>query len=60
MEKDSKREKKERVKSKAYVKPSVVKHTAASLVVGSACNQYSSSYVGGSCSGGVGYQTYYH
>jgi hypothetical protein len=41
MEKDSKREKKERVKSKVYVKPRVVKHTAASLVVGS-CNSYSS------------------
>jgi len=29
---------------KAYVKPSVTKHTAASLVVGSTCGYYTTGY----------------
>ena len=49
---------------KAYVKPTVIKHTAASLVVGScSCTQTSANYGSGSVFCGSyanGTNTYYH
>jgi hypothetical protein len=54
---------KESKQKKAYVKPTVVKHTAASLVVGSgSCTQYSSKSISYGCVQGyvTNTVTYYH
>jgi hypothetical protein len=58
MKDDSKKENNEIRGEKKYVKPSVVKHTAASLVVGS-CTQYNSNTSTVFC-GSYANGTYYH
>jgi hypothetical protein len=55
MENERKKDKNEQVKSKTYVKPRVVKHTAASLVVGSGSSCSCSMYAASQCS-----NTYFH
>ena len=55
MENESRKDKNEQVKSKIYVKPRVVKHTAASLVVGSGGCNGCGMYVASGCG-----NTYYH
>jgi hypothetical protein len=55
MENDNEKNRSEARISKAYVKPAVVKHRAASRVVGSGCTQTVSNtnYSGGGCAAGL-------